>query len=1496
MASNFNLSSSSTPRQHGQLLSNDDGIRPTTSNGTVSSGFNDSFGWQGFQLAPSNTAPAATSVSPGSAASPCTVPVLQGAGAGAAAQGTPASSSTRLPNGQAPTATHHERRESTMSRSATPRAEQMFASRRPSLADLHQSEAPFAAAMPAATAPQTTLAARSDLEARTQPPPNFVSRRPSLVSVHAAAVTYGSLQPPSRSQPTFVPVSRRPSFANAHAAAAYGDLDLDAPTRSGLGMGIGMGSVFRSPGGVTSAAPRSEAIAASEQRQADLREKIGKETKIRRGTENMLEALLAKNPKHTKEQRLRVESELNASQQKINDLQRQLDEEVQRGGNGGCSPTGSTGHLPVVFHGTGPHPDLQGLPGFGQLGADAEEEQQEEESPSFVLSETLQALEEVGMPPDFYIERANSLVEQLRRTPTLKYDLVWSIFGLRIQSLLLSDSREVVAAGYRLARYAITDRQSLKIIRGLHTDELVSMSLAAETKASLEREQALKFVRAFLDVHDGVHEVSVLVARTLVSIAEMPEDRLRSICIVTLAEMLVKNPELVYAAGGIGLLSDILAEGSFGAAESLVSSFLYILDTPRRRRFSRKGSELEGVFASFTASVTDADAITKMRTSARVISAMLKSWQGLTILSQRNARPLRSLLDSLQFPDSQTRDLILELISDALRIKAPSWSSSYFAGRRLTTYGRLTNLKATRGDSSSSRAVYADAQYSDSSAFDLTTHFSSLVLATLVQAGLIESLSVLVEVESDISVKRKATLLLTEVLNLCHYCLPRSMSDNLQPLPDLVALSSIYYTLNPQNSKPSSTSTIYQIDSISRTLMRSDHGLPTPPGKIEQELSKAILSYHDKAKHGLSGVVDEAHLRTAILETNVLSHVNYMKWKWDLIHSLIEGPLTNPKRLDEAIRTSKFMKRLVGFYRPFKRRFSNVKNTKPNQRYIRTGCALMRLLVSTAEGTRYLIENKLLRQIAECLAQVDHMSGLTSAQPIFSREHMAETLSGGYFAMLGVLSSETNGLLMMERWHMHNMFYHIIDLQDRPDLIQCLLGNMSYTHDSHMRVLLSKALTTGTKEIRIFCTRLLRKYVLYSAQAAVNMAAAAPMQDRNWVIQLLVTQLYDPDVAVCEVAVQILEEACNQPDCLECIVRCRPSLDHLSEIGAPLLLRFLSTSVGYHYLDGLDYISQEMDDWFLGRNDAYVNLVEASLTRAYVEQPRRNSVTTFEELADITEAGLVPPHFYRELARTAEGCKLLEDSGHFLQFATTIREFDLNEEDPEILLKTKGCLWAVGNVGSMELSAPFLEETDIVPRIVEVAESAGVLAMRGTAFFVLGLISRSKHGLEMLLEAGWDAAVDHNGRSLGCCLPLQVDRLYPVYFLTPAIADAETAAQLERYKAAVTDPDPLQRKILSLFVDLGNSILAKKAAADLQTIRIRRPAAFMNLALIRKVLVLLESHHYRIHARRFALEVFDRSVINRYVLAGSFAHKDDFDQSDSDDTASSLDDSVVGQP
>lgn len=467
----------------------------------------------------------------------------------------------------------------------------------------------------------------------------------------------------------------------------------------------------------------------TEERQAVIRDKIAKEIKIKTGTENMLEALLAKPLKQTKEQRLKVESELSSSNRKLAELQHELEEELLRGQAPSTTPPRS--RLSGLFRGSPMRSPSRNanIPGF----VDEEQPQDIEgdmESPTYVLSETLQALEIEGMSPDFYVERANSLVELFKRHPSLKYDLAWAVFGTRVQVMLLSDSKEVVAAGYRLTRYAIADRKSIQTIRALHTDELVILSLVKESKASIEREQALKFVRAFLDVKDGVKEISRAIVRIIVSIAEHHEDRLRNISIMTLAEMLVKDPELVACAGGFAALHDALSEGTFGASESLISSFLHVLDTPRSRKFLQ-GCELEAVLAPFTDSLADSVRNGRLKSAARAISAMLKTWPGLVILARDGAQPLRSLLESLQYPDSSARDLIMELLFDALRIKPPSWSSSFLAGRRLTTYGRVSNLRSDT-ESRHSRG-YPE---SNINRFDLTAHFSTLILAALVAAGL----------------------------------------------------------------------------------------------------------------------------------------------------------------------------------------------------------------------------------------------------------------------------------------------------------------------------------------------------------------------------------------------------------------------------------------------------------------------------------------------------------------------------------------------------------------------------------------------------------------------------------------------------------------------------------------------------------------------------------------------------------------------------------------
>ncbi|KAL8924438.1 MAG: hypothetical protein Q9208_004046 [Pyrenodesmia sp. 3 TL-2023] len=1191
--------------------------------------------------------------------------------------------------------------------------------------------------------------------------------------------------------------------------------------------------------------------ATSEQRQTELREKINKETKIKIGSENLLEALVSKNAKQTKDQRMRVEAELGSSNRKIIELRSQLEREVEHSRRPKTPPLE---RLSGIFQ-SSPLKSPQRRDGDVQGGVLAAEES---ESPTYLLSEILRALEHEGMQPDFYVEKANRLVDLFKKYPSLKHDLAWHVFGLRVQTMLLSESRDVVAAGYRVTRHAIADRRSLQTIRRLNTDEIVMLSLVKDSKANIEREQALKFVRAFLDVKGGIHELSSPVLRTIVSVAEHHEDRLRNMSILTLLELLIRNPAMVIVSGGMASITETLLDGNYQGSESLASTLLFLFDKPHDRRYLQSSHELDAAFTIFTDPIAVHTTEEKLKSSARLITAVLNSWPGLFTVANDGFAALRGLLQSLSYPSLLARDLVLDILFAVLQIKAPSWSSSFLAGRRLTTYGRVANLTTGAAAEPSTPAL----EENEEGRVSLTEHYRAVLLAVLLQSGLHQALTTIIQDESESALQRKAALLQGEVLELTNRLLPQTFSAKFQVVPKLVDPVGFL----PADSSLTPISMTYQIDSVSRTLQRSQGDVKHVYLSMKRSTPQHTAAPRsiDSTRPKVDVDMDELRFRAAIVETQVLNHVKHFKWNWDLIEDLVEGPLKNPKRLNEAITGTKFLKRLLSFYRPFKYRFSDIPSTKLNQRYVRVGVSLMKTLLQNNEGIAELSESKFLRQLGECLAQLDRTSGLTATAPLFSTWRTAETLTGGYFSLLGALSSNPKGLQMIERWHMVNIFYHIIELQDRDDLIELLLGNMDFTLDSHPRVILSQAATASHKHIRIFSTNLLRKYATLDPSFEEN--SVSPKSVCEWAIGMLVTQLYDPEVEVSEVAVQILEESCNRKSHLEYVVRCRPQLDHLNEIGAPLLLRFLSTSLGYQYLDRLDYIMQEMDDWFSLRNYRYVTLVEASLTRAFatlMEEPSRSSINDSLRPQD---NGSLPPHFYRELTRTQEGCGLLRDSGHFDDFVMTITDLWSEDMDLDGLVKLKGCLWAVGNIGSMELGATFLEESDVVRLIVKIAEHSQVTTLRGTAFFVLGLISRSLHGMEIVSEHGWDAATDQRGRSIGYCLPQRLDVFFSLQFPQNPKKHGIRNVPHDWAPRPVTDEDPVHERVLSLVMDTGNAVTAKKAATDLNGLKMRHPEAFGSVELYRKVRDVLGVHNFRLPVRRFLLDLFEKNVMRRFVL------------------------------
>lgn len=144
------------------------------------------------------------------------------------------------------------------------------------------------------------------------------------------------------------------------------------------------------------------------------------------------------------------------------------------------------------------------------------------------------------------------------------------------------------------------------------------------------------------------------------------------------------------------------------------------------------------------------------------------------------------------------------------------------------------------------------------------------------------------------------------------------------------------------------------------------------------------------------------------------------------------------------------------------------------------------------------------------------------------------------------------------------------------------------------------------------------------------------------------------------------------------------------------------------------------------------------------------SLTKIEFTLDIQPAiplsTPIPDHLYGCLAKTKEGCEILNEYGNLEKYNSMI----LSNETT--LLEKKQSLWALGHVyttkGGCELlnDKLFTEEEingertpipSFFPMLVELAERSVHPSLRGTAYFIMGLISSNTETIKEIEAYGW---------------------------------------------------------------------------------------------------------------------------------------------------------------
>ncbi|KAL8025270.1 putative armadillo-like helical, rapamycin-insensitive companion of mTOR domain, Pianissimo family [Plasmopara halstedii] len=819
---------------------------------------------------------------------------------------------------------------------------------------------------------------------------------------------------------------------------------------------------------------------------------------------------------------------------------------------------------------------------------------------------------------------------------------------------LVCDSDTSTRAGaLRALRYAISSSISIKHFVDLNLPVFLVRSLEREQKHLAERVQALKVVRRIIEI-DAAQMPTGLVA-SLTAIAGHKDDNMRRVCLETLRELALLHVEVVAEANGMKVLVDAILEPSFqDLADSLLMTLLLVLNEPSTRKFMEPFVDSQVLLAPFTDTDLPAGNERRQRwmASRNAIVMMMRSWTGIVVLTS-NPQGLQSLIQLLVRPVGEdVQKAVLSTICEIF-YKKTSFDKS------ATDVAEIPPLTITL---SSAEQLPLAANHNLLDSYTVVILLAMIhcgILEALITLGTGPSRA-LAEPAIDLlaDILRMASRLLpdqhcasmlalprlvsatslttTTTMSLCDHAesllerLQREKSirasEMLGELANAVGANSgsiatrgvslvsyggsgvngvqLASELLRDTNRPSNLLALQQIAGVVRLPASSGGGgypeVVNATAQLKDSLTSRELMVLE-LKQSLDAQMDDSTFKDMLhSRSRVLTDKNYKNWNWDIISEMLEGPLTNPQRLSEAMKT-KFFKRLSGFFRcdqGNKGYFSNLYWIPDHVPYLRPACQMYTLLLNHPEGLLFLKTDRrgqLLTEISSALelearpeaAIVESHIGVLKAR-MFSPDYVSRRMLREYFTLLGLMSSSKEGLKMMEQSNLFQRLYVMGTTKGHDFLCRLILANLDYSIDGSSRKLLQSWMMEGSKALRLYATCLLRA-LLRSEVADFD----------KWGIDALLTQLTQEE-EVAKAALSVLEEAAETPPCLLAMILKRPvKLTQLKDKRAEsLLLKSLSLAEGLNFLrDTGDWIPTTLAAWRREKHISYVHAVEHAIFR-----------------------------------------------------------------------------------------------------------------------------------------------------------------------------------------------------------------------------------------------------------------------------------------------------------
>ncbi|XP_041757371.1 rapamycin-insensitive companion of mTOR isoform X1 [Coregonus clupeaformis] len=935
-----------------------------------------------------------------------------------------------------------------------------------------------------------------------------------------------------------------------------------------------------------------------------------------------------------------------------------------------------------------------------------------------------------------------------------KFGFTYEEIIICLRLALLNEAKEVRAAGLRVLRYLIRDSNVLQKVLRLQVDYLIARCIDIQQSNEGERTQALRLVRKMITVNALLFPSSVTNSLIAVGTDGLQErDRMVRAAIAIVCELALKNPEVVANRGGLStILKSVIDCQLSRINEALITTILHLLNHPHTRQYVRNDVELEQILAPFTdfhyrhnadtsESLLKEDREARFLSSRMAIVAAFRSWSGIINLCRAGNSGIQSLIGLLCIPNVEVRKGLMEVFYEIFRLPLPIVTQDFTEA--------LLSVDPSRCQDSwrlSDGFVAAEAKvllpHRARSRPDLMDNYLALVLSAFISSGLLEGLvEVVTSSEDQISVR--ATILLGELLHMANTILPHSHSHHLHCLPTLINMAASFDIPKEKRLRASAA-----VNHLKRFHDKKKQGPKPHSLYLDHIVRKSVSAHqrretHTRVHRDIYAIKDtEEALMLNLRDSQILNHKQNLDWNWLLIATILKWPNVN-LRNNKDEQMHKFVRRLLYFYKPSSKLYAGLELDHPKARQLTVvGCQFIEFLIESDEdGQAYLEE-----LVKDMVAWLSLSSGLKPDRCLQSNG-LLTTLSQHYFLFLGTLSAHPHGVKMLEKCSLFQSLLNLCSVKNQDAVLKLAVSTLDYSRDGLARVILSKILTAATDTCRLYAT----KHLCVLLRAGVEFFS-------NWGMELLVTQLHDHSKAVSMEALDILDEACEDKANLHALIQLKPALTHLGDKGLLLLLRFLSIPKGFSYLNERGYVSKQLDRWQKEYNLKYVDLIEEQLNEALTTYRKPvdgdNYVRRSNQRLQRPNVYL-PVHLYGQLVHDKTGCHLLEAQSVVPDLSYTVRSPMLDTW--EGIKQLKAALWALGNIGSSNWGLNLLQEENIIPDILALAQHCEVLSIRGTCLYVVGVISKTRQGCEVLKQYGWDA-VRHSRRTLWPVTPDEVDK------------------------------------------------------------------------------------------------------------------------------------------